>query len=170
MTAIYLEIGMVLAAFGLIIGAVYLFLTGGSNSVGEKVRGALTPSLRAVRDGSSLSRGELAERSVLVGAALVLASGFIRLSIFDVAVAILLYHSRTKIRRSATEEQPLRAIAGFFSTDMIVGIYVPIILAMFILGSVMVALGLASVVIALCWPPGGAGFAAGAWRPAWANS
>ncbi len=170
MTPVYFQIGMAVAAFGLIMGALYLFITGTSSSVGERVRGALTPLLRLVRDNSSLSRGDLADRSVLIGAALVLVSAAVNQSIIELMVAVVLYRARSSIKRASKEEQPLLAIAGFFSSDMIVGVYAPIILALVMLGNVAMAAGLGSVIIALCWPPGGAGYTSGAWRPAWVVS
>lgn len=165
-----IQAGMAGAAFALILGALYLFVSGGSSSIGEQVRGILTPALRAIRDGSTLSRGDLADRTVLLGAALVLSSAVTRLSIIDLAIAIVLYRARPKIKSATKQEQPLLAIAGFFSTDMIVGVYTPMLLALFMLGDIAVALGLSTVVIALCWPPGGAGQVSGEWRPAWVNA
>ncbi len=165
-----IQAGMAGAAFALILGALYLFVSGGSSSVGEQVRDMLTPTLRALRDTSSLSRSELADRTVLLGSALVLSSAVTRLSIIDLGIAIVLYRSRPSIKKATKQEQPLMAIAGFFSTDMIVGVYTPMLLALLMLGDVAVALGLSTVVVALCWPPGGAGHLSGEWRPAWVNA
>ena len=85
-------------------------------------------------------------------------------------IGAILWKSRSMIRRLTSEEHPLMAIGNLFSTDLIIGLYLPIALAQFMLGRIFIGLAMSMVVVALSWPAGRglrAGGRTGQWKPAW---
>lgn len=164
MQAEMLEAGFRLAAVALIFGAFILLLGGAASALGYSFRSAIEPFLSEVREGSSLSRPELADASVKV------AIGFAGLAmVFDerflaVLLIIVLWQGRPTIRRLTSEENRLLALVGSLSIDVVIGFYLPIVLAQFLLFNIFIAASMLLVVIALSWPAGGDSVPGRKWR------
>lgn len=150
-------VGVQVAALGLTLGALVLFMTGGVVPLGSSFRTSIEPLLRALRDRTSLSRSELADLSMLVGLALAAAEALSGRSPLGALFAIGLWISRPAVQRATREENRMLAVAGHVSIDLIIGLYTPIMLAQFLLANVLLGAALLSVVIGLSWPAGGGG-------------
>lgn len=169
MDPLLLETGMTLGALALIVGAVMSFLNGTAPAQGEAVRTALQPTLTKIRTSLSLSRGDLSELSITVAivfCGLATVSGSM---LAGLLIGGLLWKSKAMIRRLTSEERPLLAIGNMFSTDLIIGVYLPIALAQFMVSRIFLGLAMFMVVIALSWPAGGGlrTGGSGQWKPAW---
>ncbi len=165
-----LEGGLRFAGLALIFVTVWSFISGSAPSTGAAVRESLKPGLRSIRDSSTWSRSELADRTIVAAVAVAAVSTLVDQSLLSAIVAGLLWQSRPALRRATSEEQPLLAFASQLSSDMMIGLYTPMVLAQLLLGNHLLALAFSFVAIALSWPPGGAGRAHGVWRPAWVTS
>jgi hypothetical protein len=152
-----LAIGIQIGAMALILGSFVLFLTGASGSLGGSFRSFLEPKLRWARDRTSLSRQELADRTILVAAALAVAAAVVETSVLAALMAIGLWLARPSIARLTGEENRMLAVAGYFSIDLMIGLYTPIMLAQFLLADILLGACLFTVVVALSWPAGGGG-------------
>lgn len=162
-----LELGTRLAAVALIFWAFISFFMGTASATGQSFRSSLQPLLSSVRSSSSMSRQQLADASMVSAAVFAGMAVIVDRSIVAVLVAGLLWKARPQLRRLTSEENPLRAIAGSFSLDLVIGIYLPILLSQVIVGNYFIALTLMLVVVSLSWPAGGGATRPGAWRPAW---
>ena len=161
------SLGTKLAAVALILGAVMSFVNGTAPIMGEQWRESIHPALASVRSRSTLSRAQLADRSmlaaiVLSGLAVVFEGRFLGL-----VVGIGLWMARPMIVRLCSQEHPLLAIGDSFSANLIIGLYLPVAIAQLLLGQVLTGAAMLSVVLALSWPAGGAARNVGGWRPAW---
>lgn len=163
------ESGMQLAAVALIFGAVISVVTGTANLLGGQLRATLEPALSAVRSSVDFSRSQLADASILLAIAFSSLAVVLERSLFAILVAALLWYARPMVRRLSTQENPLLALGDSFSADLIIGLYLPIVMAQVLLGRWLSGAAMLMVVIALSWPPGGArtGRRTGGWQPTW---
>ncbi len=148
-------LGLQLAAAGLIIGAIVSLLTGSAPSLGTSTRSALEPALSRIRHGSSLSRQQLADLSLLAAIGCSACAAIFDQFGVSVFMTLLLWLSRPAIQRVCREENRLLAIAGSLTTDLIIGLYVPIMAAQILIGHPFIAASMVFVVITLSWPAGG---------------
>jgi hypothetical protein len=141
-------------SIGLTLGSFALLLNGGALPLGTSFRMTIEPLLRSIRSASSRSRSELADVTVLM------AITFAGLAtVFENPVGLimmgLMYWARPFIRRATREEHKLLALASTFSTDLIIGVYVPMVIAQFLLLNVFTGVAMLLVAVALSWPAGG---------------
>lgn len=155
MQAEMIEAGFQLAAVALIFVAFILLLGGAASGLGYSFRSAIEPMLLNIRETSSLSRPELADISVKIALGFAGVAIFVDERFLAVLIIMVLWRSRPTIRRLTSEENRLQALVGSFSIDMVIGFYVPIVLAQFLLLNVFIASSMLLVVIALSWPAGG---------------
>ncbi len=158
--------GLQIGALALIVGAVMSFVQGTAPVLGEQLREALRPMLTGLRDRSDLSRSELADRSMLAAVGLSVLAVLIDRSIAAALIAIVLWFARPMVARMVSQEHPMLALSQTFSTDLVIGLYLPIALAQLLMFQLLMGASMFLVVLALSWPPGGAA-AGGQWKPAW---
>ncbi len=132
-----------------------LLVTGSARTVGESFRQSVEPALIQVRSRTERSRSELADRSILVAIGLAVLSIFTGSVMAGTLVAPLLYMARPAIRRATSQEHRLLALAGTFSLDLMIGVYLPLGLAHLLMLDWLMASCLFTVVLALSWPAGG---------------
>jgi len=142
-------------AVGLVVVAFVQLVTGRGLGLGYALRSALEPALSSIRASSPLSRAELADRTMLVAAALAVAGTVVHRSPVGVVLVVMLLGARPLVRRATREEHKLLAVASSFSTDLVIGFYVPMTLAQVLMRSYLFAASMAAVMVALCWPAGG---------------
>lgn len=162
-----LSAGSALAAIALIVWAFASLLTGSALATGATFRSMLDPHLTYVRSSSSLSREQWSDNTLLAAVVVALMGGLASGSVLLMFIGALLFLGRPRLRRLMSEENRLKAIAGSFSLDLAVGLYVPIVLAQLLLANYASALVFFLVILSLSWPPGGAGARRGAWQPSW---
>lgn len=148
----------------LVFGAFLLLINGQALNLGSSMRARLEPVLTSLRSRTSLSRAELADVTVIGAAVVALAGLPLERSAGNLLIPILLLGSRRLIRRATREENRLLAVMGSLSTDLIIGFYVPVILAQVLLLNLATALSLTMVIVALSWPAGGTGIPGRRWR------
>ena len=163
------EAGLTLGALALIVGAVMSFLNGTAPGNGESFRTGVEPALANIRGGLTMSRGELSDLSIKAAIAFCAVAMIFDSMFAGLLIGGLLWKSKPMIRRLTSEEQPLMAIGNYFSTDLIIGLYLPVTLAQFMLGRVFIGLAMFMVIVALSWPAGGGlrTGASGHRKPAW---
>lgn len=147
--------GLSMSAVALIAGAAFLLLTGSARSLGEAFRESVEPALAQVRSRTNRSRSELADLSMLAAIGLSLLNILGGNPVIGTVVAIVLYVARPAIRRATRHEHRLLAMGGLFSIDLIIGAYLPFVLAHVMMFDWLMALCLFAVVLALSWPAGG---------------
>lgn len=147
--------GLSLSAVALIAGAAILFVTGSARSLGETFRVSIEPTLAQIRSRTTLSRSELADLSILVAIGLSMLNILGGNPVAGTIVALVLWVARPSIRRATRHEHRLMALGGFFSIDLIIGAYIPFVLAHLMMSDWLMASCLFSVVLALSWPAGG---------------
>lgn len=162
------ELSSAFASLALIGWAIASFLSGSALSTGSAVREALAAQLRVVRSESSMTRSELTDATIVLAVGVSLIGMLVQGSLLMGVLAVLLWISRPSMARAMREERPLWAIAGTLSSDLVIGVLVPIVLAQLLIGGYALAASLVLVMISLSWPPGGAASGgSGSWRPAW---
>lgn len=154
MSSEVLETGIEVTAVGLTLGSLVLLLNGRAHALGLSFRSTVEPPLRSIRNHTALSRSELADRTLLAGIALAGFGALFDRPLAGVLLIGLLLWSRPFVRRATREENRLMAVAGNFSADLMIGVYVPVVLAQLILANFFLAASLAAVIIALSWPTG----------------
>jgi len=142
-------------AVGLVVVAFAQLVTGRALGLGSALRATLEPVLRSIRASSPLSRSELADRTMLVATGLGAAGTVVQRSPAGVVLVAMLLGARPLVRRATREEHKLLAVASSFSTDLVVGFYIPMTLAQVLVRSYLFAASMAAVMVALCWPAGG---------------
>ena len=147
--------GLEMSAIALIIGGVMLLVTGSARMVGEAFRESVEPMLLEVRSRTDRSRAELADLSMLGAIGLALLAIVEGSVVAGTLVVPLLYLARPAVRRATSQEHRLLAIAGTFSLDLMIGVYVPLALAHLLMADWFMAFCLLAVVLALSWPAGG---------------
>ena len=155
MTPVMLNLLTSMLALGLTVVAFAQLVTGRALGQGYALRAALEPALSAIRASSSLTRAELADRTMLAAAALGAAGTIVQRSPVGVVLVAMLLGARPLVRRATREEHRLLAVASSFSTDLVVGFYLPMTLAQVLVRSYLFAASMAAVMVALCWPAGG---------------
>lgn len=147
-----LETGIRSTAAALVVSAFLMLLGGHAIVIGWSFRAALEPLLRRIRDGTSHSRAELADASVM--AAIVFASFAVLFEHAFVALALVavLWWGRPLIRLATTEENRMLALGQSFSIDLVIGFYLPIVAAQLLLLNYLIATSMGFVVLALSWP------------------
>ena len=155
MTPAMLNLLTSMLAVGLVVVAFAQLITGRALGLGYALRCTLEPALASIRASSALSRAELADRTMLVAAALAVAGTVVQRSPEGVVLVAMLLGARPLVRRATREEHKLLALAGTFSTDLVIGFYVPMTLAQVLVRSYLFAASMAAVMVALCWPAGG---------------
>lgn len=168
----FLQAGLAVAAVCTMLLAIVGIFNGFGLAIGSQVRDILEPTLRSIRDRSELSRQDLADRTLLGAAAICAVGSLATLSFAGLFIGGLLLFMRPSVRRATREENKMLALSSSFSLDLIVGFFVPMVLAMVLLGDVVMSLTYFLATIALCWPPGGAGGRrrVAVWKPAWVHS
>lgn len=144
-----------MGAIGLIGGAFILLLAGNTSGIGSSFRSAVEPALRSVRDRTTCSRSDLADRSVLVSIGFATGEAVTGHLLVAVILGFLLWRARPGLRRLMSQENKILAAGGTFSADVAIGFYLPVVAAQVLLHNLFLAASLLSVVVALCWPPGG---------------
>lgn len=152
-----LALGVQMAALGLIAGSVFLIITGTARPLGESFRSTIEPILQIVRDHTTMSRGQLADSSLMVAIGLAAASAVIEQEVMAVFATVGLWLARPSLQRAMREENRLLALGGLFSVDLVIGIYTPVMFAQFLTGEILLGSCLLAVVVALSWPAGGGG-------------
>ena len=150
-----LVLGLRFAALGLLFGSVVLLLTGTAHAVGSSLRLGLEPVLRLVRDQTSLSRSDLADGTIVAAMALAACSAVVDRQMLAPLMVVGLWLARPSVRRATRQENRMLAIAGYFSLDLMIGVYTPVMMAQFLTGHVLLGGCLLAVVVALSWPAGG---------------
>lgn len=171
MSPLLFQAGATLAAMALLIGAIMSFVTGTALGLGTAARETIEPVLARFRAVSPMPRGDLADNSILLAICFA-GAGVVESLLSASLIGALLWYSRPMVRRLTSEENPMLALGQRFSTDFVIGLYVPVTMAVFLLGSVLIGLALAMVVVALSWPAGGGTSVdhAGHLRLAWQKS
>ena len=159
-----LNIGIQMAAVALIVGGLVLLLFGRADSLGNSFRTTIEPILAWVRSHTSLSRSELADRTIMVAAGLAAVGALFDRQPMALLIAIGLWWYRPSIRRLTSEENPMLAQIGMFSVDLIIGLYVPIVMAQFIVLHLFLGASLLAVIVALSWPAGGGALPGRRWK------
>lgn len=149
------EVGIKLSAAGLIFGAFFLLIAGAASGLGWSFRSAIEPMLQHIRASSSLSRSELADLSIRISIGFAALAALFGQLFLAVVLVVVLWRGRPIIRRLTTEENRLLAVVGSLSIDLVIGFYVPIVLAQFLLLNLFIGSSLLLVIVALSWPPGG---------------
>ena len=162
----FLELGSAFAAITLIGWAVLSFLDGSASATGVVIRESLRDVLGGVRSSSSLTRAELAEVTIFGATLIAIAGAIAQVSVMLAAVAVILALGRRSITRHMSQENRLMAVAGHFTSDLMIGVFVPLLLAQLLTGHFYLGTVLGLVIVALSWPAGGAR-STGRWRPAW---
>jgi len=123
--------------------------------LGGSFRATLEPLLRQIREGTSRSRAELADASVV--AAIVFASFAVVFEqpLVALVLVVVLGWGRPLIRRATSEENRILALGQSFSIDLVIGFYLPIVAAELLLLNYFIAASMALVVLALSWPASG---------------
>ncbi|MDH4278131.1 MAG: hypothetical protein OEW83_08620 [Acidimicrobiia bacterium] len=147
--------GLSLSAVALIAGAAILLITGSAQTLGEAFREAVEPTLAQVRSRTNRSRSELADLSMLVAIGLSMLNILGGNPVVGTIVALVLYLARPAIRRATRHEHRLMAMGGLFSIDLIIGLYLPFVVAHLMMFDWLMAACLSAVVLALSWPAGG---------------
>lgn len=142
-------------ALGLVVVAFAQLVTGRAFGSGYALRSFLEPALTSIRASSPLSRAELADRTMLVAAALGAAGTVVQRSPLGVVLVAMVLGARPLVRRATREEHKLLAVTSSFSTDLVIGFYIPMTLAQVLVRSYLFAASMAAVMVALCWPAGG---------------
>lgn len=159
-----LTIGLEIAGIALILGSFVLLLTGTSGPFGTSLRSALEPMLQHVRGRTPLSRAELADATILAGVGLAITAVVVEQRLLPGLVAVGLWLARPSVRRSTSEENRLRAVAGSFSLDVVIGFATPLAFAHFLFGDLLLGGSFLALVVALSWPAGGATIPGRRWR------
>ncbi len=162
-----IQAGLQIGAIALIVGAVMSFLQGTAPILGEQLREAVRPLLARFRNSSPLSRSELADRSMLASVALSALAVVAERSIAAGVVAMVLWLARPMVGRMVSQEHPMLALGQTFSTDLVIGLYLPITLAQFLTFHIFTGVSMLLVILALSWPAGGGASASSQWKPAW---
>lgn len=162
-----LSAGMALGAIALIVGAAMSAFNGSASATGEQFRELIRPVLQSIRERSTLSRAELADRSMLAAIAGCALAVLVERSLLAGVAAIGLQMARPMVVKLVSQEHPLLALGDSFTGNFIIGLYVPVVLANVLLGQLLTGGALLLVVVALSWPAGGAARQVGPWRPAW---
>ncbi len=162
-----LAIGNAFAAIALIGWAFVSLLTGSAVATGESVRTSLQPTLADIRSRTTLRRDELADRTVMAAVIVAMGASLVERSIVLMILGALLFLARPQIRKLTKEENRLRAIVGSLSLDLVIGLYLPLILAQVITRNWGNAAVLFLTTVALSWPAGGGGARRADCRPAW---
>ncbi|MGF1596909.1 MAG: hypothetical protein ACFCVK_08235 [Acidimicrobiales bacterium] len=152
-----LQLGLELTALAIFVCAFALFLTGGSDAVGQPFRLAIEPLLADLRARTARSRAELADTSILVSIGFAVLAALAGQAIGGAAVALMLWWGRPVFQRLTREDNRLMASMSLFSIDMVIGLFVPIALAQLLLSSYFLAFSTVLVVVALSWPAGTGG-------------
>lgn len=142
-------------ALGLILVAFVQLVTGRSLGLGHAFRSVVEPALSSFRASSPLTRSELADRTMVVAVALATAGAVVQRSISGVILVAMLLRARPMVRKATQQDHKLLAVAGTYSTDLLIGFYLPMTLAQILLANYLFAASMAAVMVALCWPAGG---------------
>ncbi len=161
-----LQIGVDVSAIAVIIGGFMLLLIGRSSWLGHSFRTTIRPALDLVRRRSPMSRSELADGTILAATALAAMGAVFDRQFFAAMLAVLLWLSRPSVVRLTAEEHHLLAKISFFSIDLMIGVYVPIVIAQVLLLNWFLAASLFSVIVALSWPEGGGAIPGRRWQMA----
>lgn len=161
---VMLDVTTSVLALGLIVVAFAQLVTGGAFGLGHAVRSTIEPVLTSIREQSSLSRAELADRTMLVAIALAAAGTVAHRSVAGLVMVAMLWKVRPMVRRTTQEEHKVLAVAGTFSIDLMVGFYLPMALAQLLLLQYLFAASMAAVMVALCWPAGGGAVPGRRWQ------
>lgn len=159
--------GMALGALALIAGAAMSAFNGSASVTGEQFRELIRPILQSIRERSTLSRSELADRSMLAAIAGCALAVLVERSLLAGLAAVGLQMARPMVIKLVSQEHPLLALGDSVSANFIIGLYVPVVLAHVLLGELLTGGALMLVVVALSWPAGGGARRLGPWRPAW---
>lgn len=162
-----LAAGNAFAAIALIAWAFVSLFTGSAIATGESIRTSLRPALADIRSRSTLRRDELSDRTVVAAVLVAMVASLLERSVVLMIVAALLFVARPQIRRMTKEENRLRAIVGSLSLDLVIGLYLPLILALIITQDWGKAVVLSLMTVAMSWPPGGGHVQRTDWNPAW---
>lgn len=153
----FVGVGVRMAGVALILGALGAAVTGLAFSIGESIRTVLLGPLQSVRDNSPMARDDLADMTVVAAAMCAFLSVALDGAWLAVLIGVMLFVARPMVKRAMRVEDPMQAIGGQFGTDFVMGIYAPVALAQLLLGNVYLAMSMSLVLVALAWPPGGAG-------------
>jgi hypothetical protein len=152
-----LSVGLRLSAAALVIGAILQLVTGTSGQLGGSLRSTIEPVLHWVRERTPMTRSELADASIVAGLLLAVTALLVEGTLLAGLVAPGLWLARPSIERATREENKMLALGGYFSIDMMIGLYTPIMLAQFLLGHLLLGACLMAVIVGLSWPAGGGG-------------
>lgn len=155
MTPELFRAGLQMSAVALIFGCVVMLITGSARSVGESFRQSVEPMLLQVRSHTERSRSELADMSIMGAMGLAMLAILSGNAVAGTVIVPLLYLARPAVRRATSQEHRLMAIAGTFSIDLMIGVYLPLALAHLLMMQWFMASSLLAVVLALSWPAGG---------------
>lgn len=146
-----------MAGIALILCGVASALNGLASVTGAAIRSATEPPLQRFRESSDMGRAELANASMWLAIALAIGTALASRSFGAVVMAALLVYARPSVCRMARNEHVLMAKAGNMVTDFVIGIYVPVILAIILFGNIGLAAALTAVALSLLWPTRGFG-------------
>lgn len=141
-------------AVALTLASFVLFALGWAHTLGTSFRLTIEPLLVSLRGQTDRARHELADLSVLVGVGLAGCGAVLEQPLAGCLLAGLLAWSRPMVRRATREENKLLALAGSISIDLVIGVYVPMVLAQVLLRNWFIAASLLALVVALSWPAG----------------
>jgi hypothetical protein len=142
-------------AIGLTFGSFGLLIQGGAYALGCSFRSTIEPVLASIRGLSERSRPELADLTILVAIGLAGCAALFEAPVAGCLLAGMMAWSRPLVRRATREENKLLALAGTISIDLVIGVYVPMVMAQLLLHHFFIATSMLAVVVALSWPAGG---------------
>lgn len=164
MSAHYFQLGIQLSAVALILGGLVLLLLGRVDALGASFRSSLEPLLGEVRARTTKSRVELADATLNVAIALAVAAALFDREPIAMVIAVSLYLFRPALHRLTSDENPMTARINTVSIDLVIGLYVPIVLAQVLLLNLFLGASLLSAIVALSWPAGGGAVPGRRWR------
>ena len=137
----------------LIVGGIASLFNGTAPMIGAAVRDGVEPLLARLREGTDKTRAELADTSMLVGIAFAVMAALVAFDPAGLIIGVILWRARPAVQKLTSCDDQLMGRAADLSGNLVAGAYAPIVLALFLMGRITIASAMASVLVALLWPP-----------------